>query len=232
MDIVMKTRQELERLADPAYKTFSAGLNPGVTDMLGVRLPQLRQLAKNLAGDDWKQYLEASPDSFEERMLQGILIGAIRVSPEERLHYIAAFVPKIDCWSVCDSFCSGLKFTAKNQELVWAFLQPYLQTKEEYQLRFAIIMLMDYYLTNSYIDAVLQILDGVHHDGYYVKMAVAWTLATALAKQPDPTWQYLQQHHLDEDTWKKTIQKCLESRRIPEDQKAELRRMRSQLAKE
>ena len=76
---------------------------------------------------------------------------------------------------------------------------------------------------------MLQLRDGVQHDGYYVKMAVAWALATALAKQPEPTWQYFQQQHLDVDTWKKTIQKCVESRRIPEEQKAALRQMRAML---
>lgn len=229
MDIFMEMRQEIERLAEKDYKTFSASLVPGVEHMLGVRLPQLRQLAKQIVGSEWKQYLAATPYYFEELMLQGMVIGAIRATPEERLHYMADFVPRINSWSVCDSFCSGLKFTSRHQKLVWEFLQPYLQSGQEYQIRFAIIMMMDYYLTEDYIDTVLQLLDGVQHDGYYVKMAVAWALATALAKQPEPTWQYFQQHHLDVDTWKKTIQKCVESRRIPEEQKAALRQMRAML---
>ncbi len=112
---------------------------------------------------------------------------------------------------------------------MWDFLQPYLHSGKEYQIRFAVIMMMDYYLTAEYIDLVLPLLDGVAHDGYYVKMAVAWALATALAKQPEKTWDYFQHHHLDADTWKKTIQKCLESRRIPEEQKAALRQMRKAL---
>ena len=91
------------------------------------------------------------------------------------------------------------------------------------------IMMMDYYLTAEYIDLVLPLLDSVKHDGYYVKMAVAWALATALAKQPEKTWDYFQHHHLDADTWKKTIQKCLDSRRIPDDQKTALRQMRKAL---
>ena len=162
-------------------------------------------------------------------MLHGMVIGAIKVTPAERLQYMADFIPKINSWSVCDCFCSSLKFANKNQELVWDFLQPYLHSGKEYQIRFAVIMLMDYYLTAEYIDLVLPLLDGVAHDGYYVKMAVAWALATALAKQPEKTWEYFQHHHLDADTWKKTIQKCLESRRIPDNQKAALRQMRKAL---
>lgn len=226
MDIFMEIRQEIEQLAENDYKKFSASLLPGVDKVLGVRLPQLRKLASRIAAGDWQHYLAAEPDYFEEVMLQGMVIGAIKVTPEERLQYMADFIPKINSWSVCDSFCSGLKFTNKNQELVWDFLQPYLHSGKEYQIRFAVIMMMDYYLTAAYIDSVLPLLDGVAHDGYYVKMAVAWALATALAKQPEKTWDYFQHHHLDADTWKKTIQKCLESRRIPEEQKAALRQMR------
>lgn len=229
MDIFMEFRQEIEQLAENDYKKFSASLLPGVDKVLGVRLPQLRKLASRIAAGDWQRYLAAEPDYFEEVMLQGMVIGAIKVTPAERLQYMADFIPKINSWSVCDCFCSGLKFANKNQELVWDFLQPYLHSGKEYQIRFAVIMLMDYYLTVEYIDLVLPLLDGVAHDGYYVKMAVAWALATALAKQPEKTWEYFQHHHLDADTWKKTIQKCLESRRIPDNQKAALRQMRKAL---
>ena len=229
MDIFMEMRQEIEQLAENDYKKFSASLLPGVDKVLGVRLPQLRKLAGRIAAGDWQRYLAAEPDYFEEVMLQGMVIGAVKVTPEERLQYMADFIPKINSWSVCDSFCSGLKFTNKNQKLVWDFLQPYLHSGKEYQIRFAVIMMMDYYLTAEYIDSVLPLLDEVAHDGYYVKMAVAWALATALAKQPEKTWDYFQHHHLDADTWKKTIQKCLESRRIPEEQKAALRQMRKAL---
>lgn len=231
MDIFTETRKEIEQLAENDYKKFSASLLPGIDHVLGVRLPQLRELAKRIAKEDWHRYLVAEPYYFEEIMLQGMVIGAIQVTPEERLQYIAGFVPCINSWSVCDTFCGGLKFTAKNQALVWEFMQPYLHSGEEYQIRFAVIMMMSYYLTDDYIDTVLALLDGVNHDAYYVKMAVAWALATALAKQPEKTWAYFQNHHLDMDTWKKTIQKSLESRRISEEQKAALRVMRSQLAK-
>ncbi len=229
MDIFLDVRQELEKLAEQDYKQFSAGLLPGVEHILGIRLPMLRKMAARIAADDWQPYLAAEPYYFEEIMLQGMVIGAIKVPVEERLTYIAAFVPAINSWSVCDSFCSGLKFAAKNQELVWQFIQPYLHSGQEYQIRFAVIMMMNYFLTAEYIDAVLSLLEQIEHEGYYVKMAVAWTLATALAKQPEPVWAYFQRQQLDSDTWKKTIQKCLESRRIPEVQKIVLREMRQQL---
>ena len=87
-------------------------LLPGIEHVLGVRLPQLRQIAKEVAQGNWQQYLLEEPYYFEEIMLQGMVIGAIKVEPKERLQYVAAFVPRINSWSVCDSFCSGLKFAA------------------------------------------------------------------------------------------------------------------------
>jgi 3-methyladenine DNA glycosylase AlkD len=228
MEMFLKIRHQLEQLAEQDYQQFSGSLLPGVEHVLGVRLPQLRKLAGRIAAEDWQQYLAAQPFYFEELMLQGMVIGAIKVPPEERLAYIAAFVPQINNWSVCDSFCSGLKFTTQSPALVWDFLQPYLQSGQEYQIRFAVVMIMDYYLTEDYIRQVLALLAAVRHEGYYVKMAVAWALATALAKQPAVVWPYLQQQQLDVDTWKKTIQKCLESRRIPAEQKEVLRAMRKQ----
>ena len=226
MDIFTTIRQEIEAQAENDYKKFSASLLPGIDHVLGVRLPALRKLAMRIAADDWQYYLAQQPYYFEELMVQGMVIGAVKVSPEERLQYVASFVPSINSWSVCDSFCSGLKFTKKNEALVWDFIQHYLHSGQEYQIRFAVVMMMDYFLTEDYIHDVLSLLDAVHHDGYYVKMAVAWALATALAKQPEPTWAYFQQHHLDEDVWRKTIQKCVESRRIGDSTKEILRKMR------
>ena len=225
MDDFLEIRQEIERLAENDYKKFSANLLPGIEHVLGVRLPQLRQIAKEVAKGNWQQYLLEEPYYFEEIMLQGMVIGAIKVEPKEQLQYVAAFVPRINSWSVCDSFCSGLKFAAKNQQLVWDFLQPYLHGGEEYQIRFAVIMMMDYFLNETYIAQVLSLLDELRHEGYYVKMAVAWTLTTALAKQPEATWSYFQRHHLDAETWKKTVQKCVESRRISDEMKKTLRQM-------
>lgn len=169
MDDFLEIRQEIERLAENDYKKFSANLLPGVEHVLGVRLPQLRQIAKEVAQGNWQQYLVGEPYYFEELMLQGMVIGAIKVEPKERLQYVAAFVPRINSWSVCDSFCSGLKFAAKNQQLVWDFLQPYLHSGKEYQIRFAVVMMMDYFLNEVYIAQVLSLLDELCHEGYYVK---------------------------------------------------------------
>ena len=145
MEIDIKA--ELVRLAEPEYAVFSRRLLPGTENVLGVRLPLLRRLARRIAKGDWAAYLDTAGDgSFEEVMLQGMVIGAICAPPQEVLARTAAFVPKIDNWSVCDSFCSGLKLARTHPEPVWEFLQPYFEDPRPFAVRFAVVMLLFYYI--------------------------------------------------------------------------------------
>ena len=228
MELVNQIRERLFALSEPEFQKFSAALIPGEERMLGVRLPALRALAKEIARSDrWADYLAAAPrDYFEEIMLRGMIIGAIPVSPEERIRRIEAFIPEIDSWSICDSFCAGLKFTAKNREMVFSFVRPYCSSQKEFEVRFGYVMLLDFFLTEEYIDAVLALAASFSHPAYYARMAVAWLLATALAKFPSKAMHCLKTAPLDDFTYRKTIQKALESYRVSPDLKQELRALR------
>lgn len=220
-------RNQLLKLAEEEYRKFSSALIPNINNVLGVRLPALRKLAKQIANGDWRAYLtHADSEFFEETMLQGMVIGCARTDIEELLHYTADFVPKIDNWSVCDSFCSGLKFTKTNMERVWGFIQPYLLSDKEYELRFGVVMLLCYYVEDNYIDSVLQLLDQIKHEAYYVKMAVAWAISICYIKFPAPTMIYLQHNTLDNDTYNKALQKIVESLRIDPETKSRMRSMK------
>ncbi|PKM44535.1 MAG: DNA alkylation repair protein, partial [Firmicutes bacterium HGW-Firmicutes-6] len=105
-------QDELLALVDEKYRKFSSSLTPGTDNILGVRLPALRKIGKKIAKADWRSYLEtARDDSFEETLLQGMVIGYADMELTERLVMIKTYLPKIDNWSICDSFCTGLKFT-------------------------------------------------------------------------------------------------------------------------
>lgn len=221
-------KEQLFELADEGYQKFSAALIPNINNVLGVRLPVLRKLAQKKAMGDWRTYLEqADSEYFEEIMLQGMVIGYVKTDIEEILLYVADFVHKIDNWSVCDSFCIGLKFTKTNKRLVWDFLQPYLTSKNEYDIRFGVVMLLDFYIEEEYIIEVLQLLDNIRHDGYYVKMAVAWAVSICFVKLPEPTMIYLKSNSLDDDfTYNKALQKITESFRVDPETKKRIRDMR------
>ncbi|MBP1931084.1 DNA alkylation repair protein [Ammoniphilus resinae] len=220
-------REQLFDWADQDYQKFSAALVPNIDNIIGVRMPQLRKCAKGIAKGDWRAYLEqAECQYFEEVMLQGLVIGYVKTDVEEILHYVAEFIPKIDNWSVCDSFCTGLKFTKLNMERVWEFLQPYLTSEKEYEQRFGVVMLLDYYINEDYIDQVLKCLDTARHEGYYVKMAVAWAISICYVKLPKPTMAYLTSNTLDDFTYNKALQKITESYRVDEETKKIIRSMK------
>ncbi|MDG0808387.1 DNA alkylation repair protein [Cohnella rhizosphaerae] len=220
-------REQLEALAEPGYQKFASSLIPNIDNLMGVRLPALRRIAIAAARDDWRAWLAAAGnDYFEEIMLQAMIIGYAEMEPAERLRYIADFVPKIDNWSVCDRFCLGLKFARRNQAAVWAFLQPYLKSAREYDIRFGVVMLLEHFIDEVYVDDVLKSMDEVSHEGYYVKMAVAWAISMCYVKFPERTESYLAGCALDDFTFNKSLQKIVESYRVSADAKQRIRGMR------
>jgi 3-methyladenine DNA glycosylase AlkD len=213
-------REQLFELAEKDYKKFTSGLLPNNDNILGVRLPALRKMAKRIVKGDWHSYLEsADMEYFEEIMLSGMIIGYAKADIEEILSYVLEFVPKIDNWSVCDSFCIGLKIVNDNKERVWNFLKPYFTSDEEFEIRFGVVMLLDFYIDEEYIEQVLTTLDHIKHAGYYVKMAVAWAVSICYIKQPDTTLAYLENNALDDFTYNKALQKITESLRIDQETK-------------
>ncbi|MDD3169231.1 MAG: DNA alkylation repair protein [Eubacteriales bacterium] len=213
--------------AEEEYKKFQSSLIPGEDRLLGVRMPHLRELAKDIARNNWREYLDNAQDEYyEEIMLQGLVIGYAKAEPEELLGYTARFIPKITNWGVCDSFCTGLKLARKQPGMVWEFIQPYLRSEKEFEIRFAVIMMLAHFITDDYIDRILSGLDQVHHEGYYVKMGVAWAISVCFVKYPVKTMSFLKNCDLDDFTFNKSLQKILESYRVDQESKAIIRSMK------
>lgn len=220
-------RERIFGLADEKYRKFQSSLCPGTENIVGVRVPKLRRLAKEIAKGDWRRYLDsAESEYFEEVLLEGMVIGYADAEPEEKLCLIEGFVPKIDNWAVCDSFCTGLKFTKDNRQKVWEELQPYLSSKEEFYIRFGVVMLLSYYVEDGYIDRVLELLQGISHEGYYVKMAVAWAVSICYVRFPERTSDFLKDNTLDDWTFNKSLQKITESLRVDRETKVLVRSMK------
>ncbi|WP_238881631.1 DNA alkylation repair protein [Clostridium sp. YIM B02551] len=214
-------RETFLSLADEEYKNFQSSLCTNVNNIIGVRLPYLRKMAKQLAKGEWKAYINSAKDDyFEEVMLQGMVLGYVKADVDERLNYIANFIHKIDNWSVCDSFCVGLKFTKLNLERVLTFIEPYIKSKEEFEVRFGIVMLIDYYISEEYIDKVIILLNSIKHEGYYAKMGVAWAVSMCYVKFPEKTMKYLNNNSLDDFTYNKALQKIIESLKVSKEAKA------------
>ncbi|MEI3267474.1 DNA alkylation repair protein [Frisingicoccus sp.] len=224
---VENVRKTLLALADEDYRIFHSKLVPGTENILGVRVPELRKLAKKLVKEDWREYFEAAPDMYyEEDMLRGFMVGYGRMDIEERLDKVREFLPSIHNWAVCDCFCSTLKFTEKNREKVWEFLQPYFLSDKTYELRFASVMALDYYVLPEYAPAVFRYFDEMKSGDYYVQMAVAWAVSVYYVHLPEMTEAYMRENLLDDFTYNKSIQKICESYRVDKETKARLRSLK------
>lgn len=222
-------KEKLFELSDKKYKEFHVGLCPGTNNIIGVRVPILRNYAKELYEEKtWKETIkQIDNEYYEEIMLQGMIIGlAKKEDINIILQYVEKYVPKIDNWSLCDVFCAGLKITQKNKKQVWEFIQKYIKSEKEFEVRFAIVMILDYFIDEQYLQKDFQIFDSIKHEGYYVKMAVAWAISVCIVKYYEETIQYLEKAQIDNWTYNKAIQKSIESYRITEAQKQNLRKMK------
>ncbi|WP_343338028.1 hypothetical protein TPELB_35290 [Terrisporobacter petrolearius] len=221
-------RQELIKLADDKYRSFHSNLCPGVENILGVRLPLLRKIANSLSKEeDYYNYLNNGDTKYyEEIMIEGLIIGYLKTDNENRFNYIRNFIPKIDNWAICDSFCNNLKFTKKNINEVWNFILPYTSSENEFDIRFAIVMMLNFYIIEDYIDDVLNTLNKINHDGYYVKMAVAWAVSYAYIDFPQKTLAFLKNNNLDNFTYNKSLQKIIESTRVSKEDKDLMRSLK------
>ena len=227
-------KKQLKQLSDSKYKEFHSNLCPGTDNILGVRVPVLRNYAKELAKKYPVEKLLKNIDNeyYEEIMLQGMIIGLDKkANIKTILEYIEEFIPKIYNWAICDVFCAGLKIVNKYPKEIWSFISKYLESEKEFELRFAIVIILDYYINEEYIDKDLKVLNSIHSDKYYVQMAIAWAISICLIKFYDKTVSYLQDENcfLDKFTYNKSIQKAIESYRITNEQKVFLRSLKKKL---
>ena len=194
-------------------------------------MPALKELAKEIvkenSNEDIENYLNnASDDTYEEILLQGLVLGYWKTDIETFSKHLKKFIPKINSWAVCDVSVAGFKITKKNMEYMWKFIQKYFKSKKEFELRFAIVMMLDFYITEEYIDRVLEILNNIKDDAYYVKMAVAWAIQVCFVKQQKKTMKFLQQNIVDDWTYNKALQKITESYRVDDATKELIKNMK------
>lgn len=219
----MNVREELFKNQDLDYKAFHSRLIPDIPPdkIIGVRVPVLRKIARQAV----KENAQVLCEYYEELMIKGFIIGYRKCDIKARLEELSGFVPLIDNWAVCDCACSTFKFAEQNRQEVWNFLQPYL-SGGEYEIRFAVVMIMDYFLTDDYVDISLKILSEISSEYYYVNMAVAWALSEAYVKYEKKTLPILEGRVLPIWVHNKAIQKICESYRVDKNKKEYLKTLK------
>ena len=207
---------------DIEYREFHSRLVPTIEKdkIIGVRLPELRKLGKSLKNNDFPW------DYYEEIMLHGFYIGYAKLTFEERLALLDEFVPMIDNWAVCDCVSSTLKFINKSKAEFLEYLKKYMNSDKEYEIRFAAVILMDYYIDDEYVDFTVDYLKNVKSDYYYVNMAVAWALSVAFVKYRDKVMPLLESGCLTKEIHNMTISKIRDSFRVDKETKVYLKGLR------
>lgn len=211
----MNIREKLFENQDLKYKEFHKKLVPTVDEdrIIGVRVPVLRKIAKGLERNDFPW------DYYEEIMLHGFHIGYGKYTIDERLEMLDNFVPYIDNWAVCDCVCATLKFVKKNQKEFVDYLTKYFYSNSEYEVRFAIVMLMTYFLDDEYIDFCLDYFKNIKSEYYYVNMAAAWALSVAFVKYRDKVMGIIESNCLTPEIHYMTISKICDSFRVDKETK-------------
>ncbi|WP_282709907.1 DNA alkylation repair protein [Lancefieldella sp. Marseille-Q7238] len=223
----MTIQEELFALQDTEYAAFQSKLTPTVPSesIIGVRVPQLRKLAKKLfKSKEAQEFLLALPHTYyDENMLHSLLISEIK-DFDACVLATDAFLPFVDNWTVCDILSP--RVFKKTRERLTSEILRWTASIHAYTCRFGIEMLMTHFLDDDFEPKYLEIPAQVHSDEYYVNMMVAWFFATALVKQWDFAIPYLETEKLDTWTHNKTIQKARESYRITKEQKLYLKSLK------
>ena len=216
-------RNRLMDLKDEEYKAFNSKLIPNVDESLviGVRVPALRKLEKDLRTEDLGDWLSDLPHKYlEENTLHGVVISNMK-SQEDCLLRLEEFLPYIDNWATCDII--NPKILAKDKDGFLSCIKSWISSEHIYTSRFGMEILMSYFLDDEFKEEYLEFPAGVKSEEYYLNMMIAWFFATALAKQWESAIGYIEEKRLSKWTHNKTIQKAIESYRISPEQKEYLR---------
>lgn len=217
-------RGELLVRQDLKYKAFQEKLIPNIDPgtIIGVRTPELRQLAKEMG--EGVAFKRALPHRyFEENQLHAFLLEGVK-DFQKAIAEVEDFLPYVDNWATCDQLRPRC-FKKHRRELL-PHIRRWLDSDHVYTIRFGMGMLMCHYLEESFTPEFPELVASVRHDDYYVKMMAAWYFATALAKQYDAVLAYITGYRLESWTHNKTIQKAVESYRITPEQKEFLKKYR------
>ena len=223
----MNIREELFALQDLKYRDLQIRIIPTVLpeSMIGVRTPELRKLAGQLAqSSETTPFLSTLPHSyFEENQLHAFIISGIR-DYADCLRLLNAFLPYVDNWATCDQM-SPRVFRKHRPELL-PEISSWIRSGKAYQIRFGIKMLMEHFLDEDFDVSFPETVAAIRSEEYYVNMMIAWYFATALAKQYDAVLPFIVNHCLDPWTHNKAIRKSIESFRISPEQKDFLRSLK------
>ena len=222
-------RAELEACVDPKYRDFMSGLIPGKEGVMGVRVPDLRRIAKRIIKDDWKSFLEGTPETYEEELLHCLVIATASMPTEERIARTEGFLPYVDNWATNDMFCQSWKFPKEDAEAVHSYFSSLIDSGDEFRMRVSLIMRMSHFMDDAHVDRLIEDILSHDNEGYYYRMGAAWALSVCYVHFPDRTEPAMLSDRLNDDVRRKALQKIRDSYRVDKADKDRLRDLVRQL---
>lgn len=214
----------LHSLQDLKYKEFHSKLLNNQINLIGIKTPILRNIAKDISKGNYIEFLNLNQHKYyEENIIHGFIISNLKLPIDEIINHINNYLQFIDNWATCDLFCSSLKIISKNKDVFLKYINKLIIKDNEWTRRFCFVILLDYYIESPYLEKIFYLCDNYNNDKYYVNMAIAWLISICYIKHKEQTIIYLKNNKLDKFTHNKAIQKIIESNRISKEEKNKIK---------
>ena len=219
-------RRALRESADPQLADFNSKLTPGKQGIMGVRIPEIRRIARAVVKDDWRGFLEDEPQCFEEEVLKGIVIATAPMDVGERISLTDGFLHHVDNWATCDVFCNSWIVPKGGYGPAWDYFSSLIESGDEFRMRVSLVARMS--LSEDGDHDMMLLEDIATHDnpGYYYRMGAAWAVSVIYMRSCGPVMDLLRSHRMEPWTHNKSIQKICESRRVSPEERSEVRALR------
>lgn len=222
--------KEIKNNFDEKYANFSGKLLPNIdkNSMCGIRIPNAKSIAKKYANtDSGMMFLNNySPKNLDEKNVFGLMLGYLK-NEQKMLEYLDKFLPLIDNWCTCDITVANLKIIKKRPQNYKKMAFLWLKSDNFYIKRFAIVVLLTYFLDDYFDEKDLYFLAKINTNDYYVNMALSWYFCTAIIKQFKATIKVIENNIIESNfVHNKAIQKCCESLRVCELMKSKLKTLK------
>ena len=216
----------LEKYIDPSYREFNSKLIPGVENVLGIRIPVLRNIVKEMSEEEKEVFLNSLPHNYHEENIMHMIIITEEKDFDKAKEMLLNFLPYVDNWQVSDVGIPKSFKDTKDREALINFVKNLISKEGTYFKRYGISILMKLFLGDFYNSEVLDMVANIKSKEYYVNMMRAWFFQEAMVKRCDDAIKYLEEKKLDRFTHLKTISKCVDSRKIDEKTKLYLKSLR------
>jgi len=213
----------LKSLSDLKYKDFHSKIANTKLEIIGIRSPILKDIAKKIRKSNVEEYFKLVENNYyEEVMIYGLVLS----NTEYLDKYFIDFIDRIDNWAICDSFVSSLKIINKKLGKYWIYINSLIDLNNEFRTRVAIVIMLNYYLIDDYIDRVLYVISNIKTENYYVNMAISWLLSLAIVKYENKVIELFKQKKLSKFVQNKAISKIQDSYRIKKELKNKVKKYR------